>query len=413
MRKLFAVVLVALLLGVGVVAVIETDPGYVLVSYGNWTLESSLWVGLLLLVLLILSISLLLRLVYRIIGGQRSFFSWLGTRKERNARRLSTQGMISYAEGNYGAARRQLVRGAQNNDAPLTNYLLAAKSSAQLQDTDKVNEYLRAAGDAEPGAAVAVEVALAEMKLQAGEHQQAVDALDEATRNVSKHPHVLTLLSEAYQGLEDWDRLAELLPQLQKHKLPSREEFQQLERQVHHSRLDSAAPERFQLHAIWQKVPRHLKRDASLIEVYAGKLILAGDHEAADKIIQRALKQGWSESLVRHYGFVQGDNTARQLGRAEAWLTAHPEDAQLLLCLGRLAARDKLWGKARDYFESSYRLDPGAEVCAELGRLLTALGEPKVAVAYFREGLLLREDQLPQLPMPDKSTTDQPLLVES
>jgi HemY protein len=58
MRKLFAVVLFALLLGVGVVAVIETDPGYVLVSYGNYSLETSLWVGLLLILLLVLTVYL-------------------------------------------------------------------------------------------------------------------------------------------------------------------------------------------------------------------------------------------------------------------------------------------------------------------------------------------------------------------
>jgi HemY protein len=63
MRKLFVVALVALLVGVGIVALIQTDPGYVLVSYGNYTLETSLWVGLLLLLLLVLSMWLLLRLV--------------------------------------------------------------------------------------------------------------------------------------------------------------------------------------------------------------------------------------------------------------------------------------------------------------------------------------------------------------
>jgi HemY protein len=73
-----------------------------------------------------------------------------------------------------------------------------------------------------------------------------------------------------------------------------------------------------------------------------------------------------------------------------------------LLCLGRLSARNKLWGKARDYFESSYRLQRSPEICAELGRLLTGLGEPKVAAAYFREGLLLSESGLPQLPEPEK-----------
>ena len=413
MRKLFVVALLALLLGVGVVALIETDPGYVLVSYRNYTLETSLWVGLSLLVLLVVSIGLLLKLVYRVIRGRRSLSSWLGNRKARNAQRLSTRGMISYAEGNWAAARRQLLRGARNNEAPLANYLLAAQSSAHLRDDDKVHEYLRAAGDAEPGAAVAIEVALAEMKLEAGEHQQALEALDQATRNIGKHPHVLTLLSRAYQGLEDWDKLAELLPQLQKHKLPSTAEFQKLERQVHRNRLERGGTGTQQLHVLWQSLPRYLQRDPEMVDLYVGKLIAAGDHGSADKMIQRTLKQVWSDSLVRQYGYVHAGNAAAQLVRAESWLVAHPENAELLLCLGRLAAREKLWGKAREYFENSYRLNPGAEVCAELGRLLTALGEPDAAAAYYREGLMQREERLPPLPLPDKSIPDHHRLASS
>ena len=73
----------------------------------------------------------------------------------------------------------------------------------------------------------------------------------------------------------------------------------------------------------------------------------------------------------------------------------------MLLCVGRLSAREKLWGKARDYFESAYRLERTPEVCAELGRLILALGEPKVAAAYHREGLQLSQSDLPELPMPE------------
>jgi HemY protein len=103
----------------------------------------------------------------------------------------------------------------------------------------------------------------------------------------------------------------------------------------------------------------------------------------------------------------------RQLAQAESWLAAHPEDPQLLLCLGRLAARDKLWGKSRDYFERSYRLQRSPEICAELGRLLSALGEAGIAAAYFREGLLLRESHLPALPRPEKRVQDPRLLTRS
>jgi len=400
MRKLFAIALVTLLLGAGIVGIIETDPGYVLVAYGHYTLEASLWIGLLLLLLLAVTLFVVLRVVYQIISGQRSLVSWFGARKSRKALRLSTRGTISFIEGNWDIARRQLVSGAAHNEAPLLNYLLAARASAQLQDTEKVHEYLHAAKAAEPGAAIAVEIALAEMHLQTGEYQQAIAALDHAMRSPGRHPQALRLLQQAYQGLRDWDKVLDLLPQLQKHKVLSGEDLQQLERLAHLKRLQQTDIAVEQLHASWQKVPRPLQSDSALVEAYVRSLIVRADHDAAEKIILQALKQEWLPALVRLYAFVEAD-PARQLARAEGWLAEHPVEPQLLLCLGRLSAQDKLWGKARDYFESAYRLQRSAEICAELGRLLDALGEPTVAAAYFREGLLLQEDKLPALPRPD------------
>ncbi len=398
MRKLFAVVLFALLLGVGVVAVIETDPGYVLVSYGNYSLETSLWVGLLLILLLVLTVYLLLRLIYRIIGGQRSLFSWLGLRKTQKSLRLTTQGLISFTEGNWSRARRELLSGAKNSQAPLGNYLLAARSSDQLNDKDKVHEYLRAAEEIDPKAAVAVQITLAEMKLESNEYEQALAALESAKINVGRHPYVASLLYQIYQGLKDWDSLLGLLPELRKHKVLDAEEVQQLELQAYRNRLEQGAPE--QVSALWQKTPKLMQQDAQLFECYVGRLIELGDDNTAEKALQRALKREWKSTLVRQYGLVKGADVRRQLSKAESWLGAHPQDAQLHLCLGRLSARAELWGKALDYFESSYRLAASAETCAELGRLLTGLGEPKVAAAYFREGLLLSQDGLPVLPIP-------------
>jgi len=413
MRKLFVFALVALLVGVGIVAVIETDPGYVLLAYRNYTAEASLWVGLILLLLLVLALYLLVQLTYWIVGGRRSVAAWLGARKLRNAQRHTSRGLISFTEGNWLAARRQLLRGAQHNEAPLVDYLLAARASAQLQDKAKVDEYLHAAGEAEPGAATALEFARAELHLQAGEYQQAVAALNLAASNVNRHPYVLVLLRKAYQGLQDWDKLLDLLPQLQKHKLLSNEDFEQQLREVHRNRLGQGDTNLAQLQANWQKLPKQLQRDATVVEKYVGNLLRLGEQDAAEDALLYALKQEWSVALVRQYGYVHSVNATRQLARAESWLTGHPNEPQLLLCLGRLAAREKLWGKARDYFESSYRLERSPEICAELGRLLMALGQPQVAAAYFSEGLLSREGTtLPTLPMPEKAVPDNHLLVQ-
>jgi HemY protein len=404
MRKLFVLILIALLLGVGIVAVIETDPGYVLLSYGNYTLETSLWVGLLLLLVFTLLVYGVVRLTRKIFSGQNSLLSWLGSRKARQSSRLTSRGLISFIEGNWSKARRQLLRGARNNETPLLNYLMAARASYALNEPEKMREYLSAAEDSDSEAGIAVELTQAELKLAAGQYEQALATLVRARRNAGRHPHVLDLMCQAYDGLQDWKSLSELLPELKKYQLMPEAELLALNRKVHTQLLreglgdgqDAAA----ELHQRWKTLPADLKRDGTLLNFYVAKLIEKDEHASAEKVLTRALKQDWDSELVRLFGLVKGANVSRQLALAEGWLSSHKGDPLLMLTLGRLSARNKLWGKARDYFESSYKLRRSAEVCAELGRLLAALGETRSSGAYFREGLLSHEADLPDLPLP-------------
>ncbi len=418
MRKIFILALAALLLGVGVVAVIETDPGYILVSYGNYTLETSVWVGLVLLVLATLLVYLVVRLVHRLVAGQHSLVDWLGSRKTRRSARLTNRGIISYTEGNWSRARAQLLRGARNSDSPLVNYLVAARASDRLHEPEKVSEYLAAAEVAESEAAAAVALTDAELKLQAGQYEQALAALERVHRDAGRHPGALDLRQRAYRGLERWESLVALLPDLKKQGVLPEAELARLERDAcigmlkqSTSRGEGPAGER--LRAAWERVPSRSRREPGIVGAYAGMLVEEGEHQAAEKLLAGTLKHHWDPQLVRLYGYTRGASPQRQLAQAESWLSAHPDDTELLLCLGRLSARDKLWGKARDYFESSYRLERRPETCAELGRLLVALGEPKVAAAYFREGLLQFEPKLPDLPMPENFIPESKRLAHS
>jgi HemY protein len=211
-------------------------------------------------------------------------------------------------------------------------------------------------------------------------------------------------MCQAYDGLHDWKSLSELLPELKKYQLMPEAELLVLNRKVHTQLLreglgdgqDAAA----ELHQRWKTLPADLKRDGTLLNFYVAKLIEKDEHASAEKVLTKSLKQDWDSELVRLFGLVKGANVSRQLALAEGWLSGHEGDPLLMLTLGRLSARNKLWGKARDYFESSYKLRRSPEVCAELGRLLAALGETRSSGAYFREGLLSHEAGLPDVPLP-------------
>jgi HemY protein len=404
-RRVFAYALVALLLGVGVVALIETDPGYILMAYGDYTLETSLWVGLLLLGLFTLLVYLVVRLLRRLLAGQHSLAGWFSDRKSRQSARLTNRGLINFIEGNWNKARRQLLRGATHSDAPLLNYLVAARASHRVGELDKVREYLGAAEATDSQAGIAVELTQAEMRLEAGQYEQALATLVRARRNAGRHPYVLDLLCKAYRGLGDWQALSDLLPELRKYKVMPEDELAGLESEVQVRLLQASAAAEdpgASLQRHWQSLPANFKRDPGLLHTYVELLVDAGAAAAAEKVILRALKQQWDATLVDLYGRVEGDDPGKQLANAEAWLSEHPEDPDLLRCLGRLATREQLWSHARDYFERSAAARPSAETYAELGRLLAAMGDAKASAGCFNQALALVSTPLPALPMPEK-----------
>lgn len=407
MKRRFLAALVVLVLAGLLVAAMERDPGYVLVAYGGYSLEMSVWVGLVLGLLLIVLLTLLGRLIR---GGLRFGFSgqgWWHRRRQRRQQRRTTEAIIAYIEGRWGRARKLLERAAEGADEPLLHYLAAARASSALGDWPSAQAYLARATDSTPGARVAVELTQAELQLDQGQLEDALATLQRARRNAGRHPYVLDLLQRVYCGLKDWSSLLELLPELRRHAVLPAERINALERDAYRAQLAvlggrQGDQEGRHLRELWRSMPKSLQRDPGLVSCYVQQLLERGATAEAVSLLYDQLKRSWHHDLVRLYGLIEGPDPQRQLLVAEQWLPERNNDAMLLLTLGRLALRNELWGKARDYLETSLKLEEKPETCAELGRLLAHLNEPVLSSRYFQRGLLVSTPGLPSLPMPDR-----------
>lgn len=136
-----------------------------------------------------------------------------------------------------------------------------------------------------------------------------------------------------------------------------------------------------------------------MVLLYANYLM---EREAEDEVadlLKRAIDQKWSDGLVELYGRVGAADAAGQLTLAEKWLQDQSKNATLLMALGRLCIRSRLWGKARSYLEASIGNQPTASAHLELGVLLEMMGDTQQAMANYRAGLELSSDiPLPELP---------------
>jgi len=103
-------------------------------------------------------------------------------------------------------------------------------------------------------------------------------------------------------------------------------------------------------------------------------------------VLATALERQWEPELVRVFGELPLAVDGRR-ERAEAWLAAHPDDPQLLLALGRLSARERLWARADEQLHRALAHGGGAEAWEALGRVHSAQGDAANAELAYANAL--------------------------
>lgn len=405
MLRLFIISLVALALAIGLSLLVLRDPGYILISYADTSIEANFWAAIAALVLVLALGYFLLRSLLQIRYSGRSLQQWLQGRDARRSEAQLTAGLIEYIEGNWKRSLKTFSKGAENSPTPLLNYLMAARASEALGDDEQCAQYLKKAEETTPGADLAIGLTQAEIQLKNKQLEDCLATLTRLRTLAAEHPQALRMLVDVNQQLGDWRGLQQLLPQLRRQKVLDSDALDQLEFSVYRGLLTKSAKDAEPVAAIaahWDSMPKALKKDSRIVGIYAHALTAVQADAQAEKVLRAQLQKDWSADLVRLYGTVTGEDAHKQLIVAERWLQERPNDADLLLTLGRLSLLNELWGKAREYFAMSIKITPDAEAYGELGRLLAHLGESQQSYDSFHHGLMLSTNGLPSLPQPAK-----------
>ncbi len=392
--KIGFVIIVVLIVSSFAAHFLLADPGYVIINFRGYLVEMSVpvMVGLAIVVLIALWI------IRRIIQAPRLLGEAAGRYRAGRAGQKLTLGMIEVAEGNFSRGEKLLARAAKTSDAPLFNYLQAARAAHLQGQNERRDEWLKLAYENSPGAANAVLLTQAEFQIDQEQYESALATLRRIEENSKDHGYALELLGRLYFQLEDWDHLADILPRVQKHGRVAKDTIDKWTVRVHREGISSARDADAVL-LEWKNVPKRLKSDVTLLETYYESLMRVGAHDKAEKDLVQQLKSQWHGPLVRLYGLVQGPDPSKQLKRAESWLAKRGEDPDLLLAAARLCQRLELWGKARSYLETVISIRATPEAYREYGRLLNQLGEGHAAADAYRAGLsMVAEQDVPAIP---------------
>ena len=409
MRKLLFWLIIILLVGGSIGLAMKQDSGYVLIAFQGATLEMSLWVLVGLIISLYIAINLLLKMVWALSHPNDSLSKLTGNLGQKKALKSTVRGMLELAGGNWVKAEKLLTTSAEKVSYPLLNYIGAAYAASELDEHERSKELLRRAHKSSPDAEFAISFVQSQLQLKQGHYEGALATLKRLHKMKPKHRQTLKMLVTVYTKLKDWDALQELTPTLKKQGIFNDSNLLELEKNAFLALLEKlrfrqrtgqdTSTLETELTTIWKKLDAPDK-DAEMQGLYASTLIEFGYQEKAEAFIRQSLNDNWSDSLVAIYGLLEGVSLKKSLATAETWIRRHPESAALYLAAGRICQRQKLWGKARDYYEKALMLDVNSDAIGELSRLLEAMGDLDTAQDLIVRRISHNSQHLQSLPLP-------------
>lgn len=367
---------------------VAEDPGYVLIRLHSWRVQTSLVVALVGLLLLWAILTFVWRAIRWPLGA-------LSARHRRVSYQRLAQGFVALYEGRHGEAERALGRAARHATLRAPALLAAADAARRRGATQRALEILDEASQEAPQAA---RVLRARTLRDAGRAAESLQLLGPESDNGKLSPAGWREWVEAALAAGQPERARAGLEPLRKSGGLSAGACAALESRVLRAALD-AASSADALKDLWRGLSRGQRAEPALIVSYARRAAHFGAGLAAMDEIEGALKREWNDDVLRVYGELDGDNAEARIRRAEKWLDAHAEDPVLLATLGRMCARQGLWGKAHDYLQRALALQPTPQAWEALGDVASGQSDNAAAANCYQNALKLqRGDDTTALP---------------
>lgn len=386
----FLLWLLALFAAAVALTVAAHNPGYVQFVYPPYRVEMSLTLFALAALVLFVAAYLAVRLFAVVLRLPSRVRSYREESAQSKGRAAMMEALTAFFEGRYATAERAAVRAMELGDKSSLNHIIAARSAHELREFSKRDAYLSSAESKAVGEDTMRLMAKTEFMLDQKQPQSALNSLKELNESGHrKHVGALQLELKAQQLARNWDGVLHVLAQLEKRSAIDAAVAVQLRQQAWLEKLGAQTNDLAALQGTWKNLPDDLKRRSKIAASAASSFIKLKDCKNARQVLTDSLNAQWDSELVTLFGDCQGINLVGQIEQAEQWLKQHPDDAGLLLALGKLCLHQGLWGKAQSYLDASNSLAPSRAAYTALAQLAEKMLKPDDAFKYYQQAMEL------------------------
>ena len=368
---------------------LRENTGHVLILVNDWRVQISLAFAVVALMALFFLLHWLLGLSSWLTGIPGRVRDWSDQRQVRREQALLEQGWTELLEGRYSHAEKDLTKlfgRSKNSSRQVLAALSAARAAHALGEFDRRDHLISLAKEKMPADGSlkeAIATAAADLYLDQGLATQALTELMPLQTGGARHVHTLRLLLRAYRQLNQHEEVFTLARTLNRRgALPDAEARPVIEGAAA-ARLRETTQSKE-----WQSVWKGLKAgERTLPEVAlagAAAMEANGHLDEGARALEDAIIVSFDPRLLAFYARTEPSQVSRRLQKAETWVKARPEDANLLATVGNLCLVGQLWGQAENYLSRSLAKRSDARVHALLGSLYDKMARPTEAAAQWR-----------------------------
>jgi len=382
--RLILLLLLASIFGYSVLQIDKIDPdNYVKIYIAGYLAEVKVLGFILICIGLTIAIYFSLWVFRTLWRSPKTMSKWLGRRNHDKAEQQFGAGYLSMIKGDWRKAENLLLKKSSHSGIAYVNFLAAAQAAQEQGNLNARDDYLKEAYKAAPNERLAIGLTKAKLHQRAGQMEEALATLEDLKADGVNNPQYTAMLLQTHEENENWKDAEGLLLVAKKQKALPEDVLTNIQNKIYAHALRSADD----VDKAWQELPKPQKKVASNVVIYAQSLLAKNESAKAEKIITSTLKNTWSDSLVNVYGTLNVDKPLKSLRRVEGWLMARPENAELNLAAGRLAASAKDYETAKKYLQTAISLGQLPQAYAVLGAVFEESNDSGKALQLYRSGM--------------------------
>lgn len=334
-------------------------PGIAQFNFVNFQVSMSIYLFFLLLVFMVVVISLLWHFYRAIMNSPSRLSAWRAKVQEHRALVAVTDATIALHEGRWAHVEKAAQIASRNSQSKNIAALLGAASAQACQQNASAQEWLGQLDGDQFADAKALQ--MTQIAINQGDLSNALASLDLVSNDSRKHSvRYYELKVQVHAQAQHWHEVLQIA-QDKKWSAPVSVKNLWIGRALVALSLSEDSSVAY-LQSIYKEIPDEVRADDGVLIPYLHALLKRGEFSLVRRAIEDAQKHQWRPKLLDIYVQAMDDSSqTEQLKMLDIWSSKQSlaqKDPVFLLAAGQLCFKSKIWGQAKNYFQSSLAITP-------------------------------------------------------